>query len=123
MEQEINAAVAWWCQRLREQPNHNTGDADLNFCIHMFTFEQYEPLPEEKIQAFSTALRELLLTAPPNTISTDYAPEDELRDATRLAGIDHAEIRFPIKTVMWLEDGCVSVKCGYGAPFETIYQG
>lgn len=121
MEPEINAAVEWWTQRLREHPTHNTGDADLNFAIDMFTFGQCGPLPEEKIQAFRTALTEICQRAWPSTLSTDYAPEDALREAVERAGIDNAEIRFPIKTMMWIEFGRVSVKCGYGAPVETIY--
>jgi hypothetical protein len=87
----------------------------------MYTADSCEPLPEEKIQAFSTALREICQRELPSILSTDYAPEDALLEAVQRAGIDNAEVRFPIKTMMWIEFGRVSVKCGYGAPVEVIY--
>jgi hypothetical protein len=54
-------------------------------------------------------------------LSTDYDPKNELKEALHEAEIYDGSARLPIKTLMWVEPGKVSVACGYGASEKVIY--
>ena len=54
-------------------------------------------------------------------VSTDYGPDDVLKDAANKAHINGQMFRFPMKTIMWINPGRVEVRPGYAAQEITIY--
>lgn len=54
------------------------------------------------------------------SFGVDYHPDMELRSAAALASFD-PEMQFPVKTQMYIHNGQVSVKEGYGAPVRVLY--
>lgn len=54
------------------------------------------------------------------TLSVDYDPDVVLRHCGEIAGFPVAFF-WPIKTMMWLTNGDVRVRYGYGAEIETVY--
>lgn len=137
MKDEIDAAVSWWSQQLQGTAQHDVGDSfNSMFASIAQSAMNLQPLPPGQIQAFEAALRNVIIKmieksgidlSDPSAgsynrvLSTDYGPEEELAYAANKAGIRGAMFRFPMKTVMWINPGEVSVRPGYGAETITIY--
>jgi hypothetical protein len=133
MEREARTAAKWWADQLRDQPQHDNGDA-LGSAFAGLVAARLPPLTYEQIAAFEQHLCAGLLvllkadtwdeTDPGRggyfrTVAVDYDPDPLLTGAARQAGFK-ADLRLPIKTVMWINPGEVSVACGYGAPEEKL---
>lgn len=136
LEQEISAAVDWWTAQLQQPARHDAGDFEINTFAWMSGMKTYTPLSDAQLTAFRAALQQEItalvelhppLTGNPHygaalrTVSVDYQPDDTLSKATKTADID-SFMRFPLKTVMWIDPGYVSVRCGYGAQEEVVWQ-
>lgn len=56
-------------------------------------------------------------------LAVDYGPCDELRAAHQLAGgSKKGDCVFPIKTIMWISPGSVTVQYGYGASVVQLME-
>jgi len=126
MEQEITAAVEWWASQLTQRPINQTGDKEVDFSLFSFSsFITVQPLTDQQIETFKAALRDKLealsTTDEDLYLVCDYEPKDMLEAAADEAGITEQNHRFPMKTNMWIDPGCVTVSCGYAAPVQTIY--
>lgn len=139
MIDEVKAAARWWADCLRELPAHDVGDENLN--IHLlFASLSTGSVPPEKADRFEAALVEHLpaflrahawdeavLKGEPcwggygRILCTDYGPQGLLAEVAAAVGITGAMLRFPSKTVMWVNPGEVQVARGYRAPPVTIY--
>jgi hypothetical protein len=128
MNDEIAAAVNWWADQLRGPAKMDNGDA-------FGSAKDLPPVTEEQIEKFKASLTEKLPAYlgrywnPEDplcgsyfrTLSVDYDPCALLSDAADYAGIDAQGLRFPIKTVMWIDPGEVRVACGYGAADVVVW--
>lgn len=132
MKKEIEAAVQWWCEILSEEPKQDNGDALQSIFITLNSRGAKTP-DEEQVKQFGDILFNLLYHdfninwdekcpmrgSGLRCLSVDYAPEGHLETAARKAGID--ERRFPVKTIMWIDPGSITVAVGYGAKPISIY--
>lgn len=126
MNQEINAAAEWWAQRLREMPSHSSGDQLIDAAASFIAMTTTGPLSEEKVQAFKDALiaalkQDLAENEHIFPFGCDYSPDQILNDAANIAKINQVHSRLPIKTIMWVEPGSVSVAHGHGSSTVVIY--
>lgn len=136
MEDEIEAAVNWWADKLAGGHFQDNGDAYQSVFATLARSETSAPT-DDQLTAFRDRLRDEIGHAirshdswridepmwggctEGRCVSTDYGPEPLLRRSADAAGIN--DMRFPIKTVMWISPGQVKVACGYGKPAEVIY--
>lgn len=122
MKTEIEQAVSWWTSSLIK-PEHNNGDGIQSTLMSMVASSK--EITAHQLATFADKLTSLLTDRHQQegvgtVLSVDYHPDRLLREAGEAAHI--SDFSFPCKTVMRLERGCVSVKCGYGAPVEIIYE-
>lgn len=135
MEKEIQVAAKWWADQLRTKARQDNGDFMHNAMMAILTRQQ-QPIEKQKGDLFEAKLIELL-TKERNErqsatnvneyyrngmscLSVDYGADLTLRKAAEEAGVD-IDMRLPVKTNMWIEQGKVSVSCGYRAPIEILY--
>jgi hypothetical protein len=116
----IKVAAKWWADQLRA-PAFDNGVAEHGALAEIVKSTR-AAIPEEKLDAFQTDLETRLLGSDLRTLAVDYGPDRTLHDAAWSAGIDADMTSFPWKTCMILSDEVLKVACGYGAPFETIYE-
>jgi hypothetical protein len=135
MTDEIEAAVRWWVSALRS-PHFDNGDALQSGLARMAASRVN--VSEEALVTFGRLLAERLpaflragwwdkaiaencqsLGSAARVLVCDYGPGGLLRDCASDAGVPG--LRFPFKTCMRINPGCVQVGCGYRAPFEVIY--
>lgn len=122
MQEEINAAVAWWSKQLGKRAVQ-TGDA-MNDALAINVRSLAEAPTEEQERLFAQTLREHLTVRfqtgfhQSMCLKTDYEADEVLQKA-----LDAAEIKaeLPYKTVMWIDPGKVEVKTGYNAQWKVIY--
>lgn len=125
MEKEIEVAVKWWVEKLGgfSPLKQDIGDAklesDLAFLGVLMGAHRAEPT---KVKEFGLALARLMHEQPADTywLDVDYDPMGLLGQAAEEAGI--FSFQFPYKTHMHVHKGKVIVACGYGQPYETIYE-
>ena len=122
-QEAIAAAVEWWANVLSNPAKFDNGDV-LSGIFAAWAAKGLEPLSGSTLDAFREALTATLAESHPWCLGTDYDPDGILREAALSAGIPKHELglRFPCKTMMWLEDGKVSVAHGYRAPIEVVYE-
>jgi hypothetical protein len=134
MEAEINAAVEWWVNVLRERPAHDNGDAFQSMFSTRMS-RMLPPIDDVQLEIFGNTLREIIYQRcvetwrPGNpqwgsymrTFGCDYGPDMMLSEAAESANIKPSMLLFPIKTVMWINPGEVTVRHGYGSEIETIF--
>lgn len=136
MEKEIEAAVEWWAEQLAGPVVHDNGDIGQS----LFATGLAAGLPTLKavqIETFKSELRKNLKAhieavawkpedptfgAYGRSLGVDYHPDRLLADAAEAAGIGAPMLRFPCKTMMWVNPGQVEVAKGYGARPVTIYR-
>lgn len=135
MKKEIEVAATWWADQLRQVPNHDNGDVMCNAMASWAADRTRHVITEEQIARFKNELMcrwvkrnqdnwspdKPLLGSALRNLATDYSPAGELAEALEVAEITPANLVLPIKTVMWIDPGKVSVSCGYGAPIEILY--
>lgn len=150
MYEEIQAAAQWWADALRQGPGiQNAGfrDADeTRISLALTLLSATKPPP---VYTMIQAFEEELFIAIQERIGTNWYPDDPKRGgalsgriiatnygvskehplgvALMKAGIIRNngpdDSRLPMQTIMQIDPGCVSVACGYGAPFEVIWSG
>lgn len=133
MDAEIEAAVSWWADQLAGDATHDNGDLPLSLFATALA-GQLAPLLPQQIESFKASLAMRLREdfAPSwdssdpmrgsygRTLGVDYNPDARLRQAAEDAGIGALSLRFPCKTMMWVDPGKVQVAKGYGAKPVTI---
>lgn len=128
MDKELQVAVDWWKQVLRDQPRRDAGagaDQAMQFAELMGTTLGLRFTPtSDQVELFGCELLAQLLDSLTQwgghlVVGCDYHPDRELAEAAKVAGIK--ELAFPWKTNMWIEPGSVKVSHGYGAGTETLY--
>jgi len=137
MKKEIKAAVGWWADQLRSVPEHDNG-VGLDSAFARMAAKCTRPeITEDHIERFAEELADRwrartgdnwypddpLRGGYLRTVATDYGPSVILAESMAAAGIENNRLVLPIKTVMWIDPGKVSVSCGYGAGVEVIYEG
>jgi hypothetical protein len=120
---EIEAAADWWDSRLG-RGRRASGAADVD--LLMAAARSRVGRSAEEVSAFRAALLDTLEKriaphwdtpkgASRRTVRVDYDPDPALADAAETAGLALENGELPIKTVMWIDPGVVTVKEGYGA--------
>jgi len=139
---EASAAAGWWAQQLAAPATrHETGDPDINFVLTMsqamyprvFTTEQrdrFRTALEHRIEEFLArdVARGCWNPAQPQfgsamrTVGVEYGPDQVLAEAAKAAGIELRTWDLPVKTVMWVNPGRVTVACGHQAELVTVWE-
>lgn len=123
-DQQVEALVNWWTDRLRAPKFDNGGTDPANMMAQMLaSMNAAHTRPsDDGLEEFGSALRERLSgDDAPHYLTVDYGPDSNLRAAASAGSIDAS--RFPWKTTAWVnENGSVKATCGYGAPRETILE-
>lgn len=120
---EIAAAADWWASRIG-RGRRASGDAEVD--LLMAAARTQSGRSTQEVTAFRAALLDTLEKhiaphwdtpkgASRRTVRVDYDPDQPLADAAEAAGLDLENGELPIKTVMWIDPGAVTVKEGYGA--------
>ncbi|MGA5424538.1 hypothetical protein [Streptomyces lavendulocolor] len=137
---EAVAAADWWAQQLASPPAHEVGATESTAFVNAATAVGRKSKTPEQIEAFRLALAEVIERKlrerpedwrPDNpswasysrTIAGDYRPAQELETAAEEAGFKLKMFDVPMKTVMWVNPGKVSVAVGHGGGQETIWEG
>jgi hypothetical protein len=131
---EVIAAARWWRNAIGRLGTSGAGEIDAHAII---VREELPVLPKEKLDKFEAILRERIVAFLGNAIwnseqplfggvnrivATDYGPDGTLLAAAEEAGIEKIGSIFPMKTVMWINPGSVSVAYGYGAQEAEVYR-
>lgn len=119
-------AAAWWSAFLRGKPaplDNGDRESGLATVIGMLA-QAHEPKPDEvAAQAFEDALC-AAFEAPGfyGTVGVDYHPDRVLSDAAQKAGVKLSMVTLPWKTCMWIKPDRVTVRCGYGAATQVLWE-
>lgn len=127
-EEQIQVASKWWREKL-ERPKFDNGDQSNTgaMCSILASLASAKQAPtQEQLDAFEQNLKEEMqsyrqLVCPWLTYQVDYGPDPHLSKAAASAGITDNLCAFPWKTNMDIWPDRIEVKCGYGAPWETIW--
>lgn len=136
---EARAAAQWWANKLNQNPTHDLGrGAETSTDLVNTTFK-LAPHPQHTqavIDGFRDALAEEIEKhidnngwRPDNpgfgsytrTVAVDYGPDTVITDAAEKAGLHLRPLELPLKTVMWINPGIVSVAEGHSAQPVTIW--
>jgi hypothetical protein len=136
---EIVAAAKWWRESL-QWPKFDNGDrSNTGLMAESMARMGHKIHDEEVLKRFEIELRSAIAARynekknwhPSNpefggygrVISVDYHADPILTGALEGAGGKaNSMLSFPWKTTMHVGPGKVTVACGYGAPYQTIYQ-
>ncbi|MEM8604577.1 MAG: hypothetical protein AAGF24_12175 [Cyanobacteria bacterium P01_H01_bin.121] len=133
INQAIKAAVDWWADQLIQLPHYDDGDTSAEGRIKVLMSEHQtasEPIPSKAAIAtfrdsLARQLDDLYAQSTKNGcsfkawIEVDYDPDSMLKKALTDADIDKT---LPCKTSMKISEGKVAVSCGYGKPFQGLWQ-
>ena len=125
----IERAAELWCRALKS-PRFNNGDDSSQgvfttalASLNIEAAQQKSGDIDSKIEVFRGELSKILLGKKAEQsqrrgyfwadLSCDYAPEDELAEAAAAAGVDTK--LFSVKSSVYINDGYVTSKFGYGA--------
>lgn len=134
--QELNVAAEWWANKLKVPQPQDNGDGLQSALTTIVSHKNFTRIPDDLVGLFKIKLRDELLKgharvsfkpdAPRSTFGgfgTDYGPDGCLWRAGEQAGVKIHSTTFPIKTIMWIKPGKVTVSQGYRAEVKTIYTG
>lgn len=126
-EKKTAAEVAanWWVEKVFETSPNKFDMGEENPMLQMLAMMNSMQATPEDSQGL--AFKKMLIKKISQevkkygrcTLSTDYHPEGVLLEIANEVGI--SESSFPWKTCMHVSEMEVTVKCGYGADFVTIY--
>jgi hypothetical protein len=146
---EATTAARWWADRLRCGAKHQSGsplarsvspqaayETDIIDVLSLMVAESVRKLSAEQIDLFESCLARIVdkrfcqssgwkpdqpkWGCAMRTLAVDYGACDELRAAYQYAGGTLNARVFPIKTVMWISPGSVTVRYGYGSDSEEL---
>lgn len=127
MEKSYEVAANWWATRIKNFKRFDNGESDKNNFLAslLATQNALNSMPsEEQLITFEKALAKLikdeLKTKNEVIVKVDYDPNELLLNAAKEAGI--SKTVFPWKTIVWVKDNKVTVRDGYNAKVEIIYQ-
>ena len=119
-------AAKWWAGKIDGTCKHDNGDRGFaSLMANSMADMLNEPVTEEQLQKFQTALCERLESGDLHYMGyyidlyCDYSPDRTLREAADAAGISYRN--FPFKTCMWLNEKEVKVRDGYGAGQNVLW--
>ena len=120
----IRVAADWWAEAVAN-PKFDNGDAFTSLFAAVLTADMQKPESGE-IQRFKENLGlEILagLIKNPNyfSLDVDYDPDYHLANAACKAGFRGGVLQFPWKTTMYITKDKVTVRAGYGAKSEVLY--
>jgi hypothetical protein len=124
-EREIVAAVDWWKQVLLRQPFKDAGsrgDESMQFAEVAGWLLSLKNAPDaEAVERFGVLLHDWLAAnwCKWQILDCDYHPGHPLGELAKQAGV--SDLAFPWKTTMWVREGHVSVRHGYGADEQVLY--
>lgn len=111
------AAARWWADQLRTVTKQDNGVP-----LHGVLATMAGKLPAaEVVDRFEKHLLESLNSSTVRILATDYGPVGLLADVAETVGVRPTCGPFPMKTVMWIEQGTVIVRHGYGAECKQIF--
>ena len=123
----VKAAAKWWADQMRHPKSSTSGD-DMIDMMTMWAQSQQKENAAEEIDRFESELAKLIAEdvelerwakwGP--CISVDYGPDLMLHTALNAAGIPNA-MALPIKTVMWVNEGKITVRRGYRADEKVVW--
>lgn len=144
------AAADWWAGRLAHGTDqHDLGgrdeaERDLTATARAASFVLRQRFTAEQVEAFASELAERIeqhlvrwetyphegawdSTNPRRgsalrAIHCDYCPHPVLADAAERAGFELKMFDLPMKTVMWINPGEVTVSEGYAAPTVVVWR-
>lgn len=124
-EDLVEAAAEWWRQKVTSMARHDNGDdSDASIVAMLLSDLNAEPVPDNKAQKFKAALASAIAEELGRNqyvhLDVDYHPCVILANAASEAGI--SEFNLPYKTYMTITESSVSVRDGYDALEEVIYQ-
>ena len=139
---EAKAAAAWWASRLgrashdlgTREPGEAASTAFAGFASAVlgdrFTDGDRDAFRRELALAIEDHLAssswrpdEPRWGSAIRAIMVDYGPDPVLKQAAQRAGLELKTLDLPLKTVMWVNPGQVSVGEGYNAPPVVIWPG
>lgn len=117
-------AAEWWKQQLNSD-NNDAGDPLVNISVK----DRAEDAPiitSKQAKCFKRYLARAIIEQRPYYIGVDYGPNEMLSAALLAAGVEENEFRgyggiLPVKTRMFIDNGKVEAKSGYGADMDVIY--
>ena len=118
-------AANWWVEKVFETSPNKFDMGEENPMLQMLAMmNSMQATPEDsQVQAFKKRLIKKISQEVKKygrcTLSTDYHPDGNLAEIANEIRI--SESSFPWKTCMHVSEMEVTVKCGYGADFVTIY--
>lgn len=120
-DEQINGAVDWWANALRNPKFDNGDDSPIGGLAMMLAITGRRGGPTEaQIATFKELLTAELAKEMDeyDDLSTDYHPCSELSLCADVAGIDDSH--FPWKTIMNFRNGNIQVAYGYGAKLVEL---
>lgn len=137
MEQKQAEFLAkWWANKLRGEENGNVfsqaqietksfAERAISAMVSWDSSERRnKPDYPAKVDSFESILKEKLLAVETRrlTLDVDYNPCRILSSALEESGIGVSLIGgLPAKTHTTVDGETITARCGYGAPFETIW--
>lgn len=130
-DDQIRVACEWWAARIT-RPTFNAlrpeerrrEDSQPMAVAEIMAASMVEDINEGAVARFQLELAQRLHTDEQARwgIGVDYGPDRILSEAAAAAGIKVTMMTFPWKSFMSFHDGKVEAYCGYGQPFETLYE-
>ncbi|WP_282204527.1 hypothetical protein [Kitasatospora fiedleri] len=133
---EAVAAASWWALRLAEPSHQNVGHPDANTLLAALANTNARAYTPDQVEAYRVALTarieahlaqsewslaEPIFGSEVRCLYNDYSLDPVLTEAAATAGIEVGVADLPLKTVMWIDPGKVSVRSGYGSEVETVW--
>jgi hypothetical protein len=116
MEKEFKAAAEWWAAHVSVSVG-----ADLAAFERTLVAAFQEAWDGPDWDDWGWGKRGSHYGAPELVVHVDYEPMEMLQKAADDAGLIGDDPMFPRKTVMWIEPGKVTVRDGYAAELQVIY--
>ncbi len=120
LEPAVDAVVVWWVDAITGPARQDNGDGVQSMYLMVRAAEAPAPA-SGSVAAFADALKPVIMRQLARGrvgLFVDYGPEGILADAAKASG---GSFVFPAKTRMWIEQGEVTVSCGYRAQPVRVY--
>ncbi|MEU9208520.1 hypothetical protein AB0D27_11340 [Streptomyces sp. NPDC048415] len=136
---EAIAAAAWWAEKLAHPASHDVGRGaeESSALANTVSALVQRQRSHAEIEAFREALADDIeqhiaqyswrpdepdFGSYMRAIQIDYGPDPVLADAAKRAGFELKMLDLPMKTVMWINPGIVTVAEGNGTQPAVIWR-